>query len=153
MSKCGVPARVRMIVRGKRSVSVLLQQRDGTETEETCTQYNMLKLARYLFRWTGNATYADYYEKAITNGLLGTQRMPAGGPAPLSPTPAGPGPLGSAPPGPGPPSPTPLSPAPSGPPSQHADPLSGSQMHKGDLLTFPGSVNSVLVDDASIIKR
>ena len=37
----------------------------------------MLKIARYLFTWTGNVTYADYYERAITNGLLGTQRMPA----------------------------------------------------------------------------
>lgn len=50
----------------------------------------MLKIARYLFRWTGNVTYADYYEKAILNGLLGTQRMPAKGPAladaPLQPT-------------------------------------------------------------------
>ena len=60
---------------------LLLQQGDATETEETCTQYNMLKIARYLFRWTGNVTYADYYERAITNGLVGTQRMPEGGPA------------------------------------------------------------------------
>ena len=60
---------------------VALQQGDATETEETCTQYNMLKIARYLFRWTGNVTYADYYERAITNGLVGTQRMPEGGPA------------------------------------------------------------------------
>lgn len=37
----------------------------------------MLKIARYLFTWTGNVTYADYYERAIMNGLLGTQRMPA----------------------------------------------------------------------------
>ncbi|KAA6427609.1 MAG: hypothetical protein FRX49_02272 [Trebouxia sp. A1-2] len=53
------------------------EQQDALETEETCTQYNMLKLARYLFSWTGNVTYADYYERAIMNGLLGTQRMPA----------------------------------------------------------------------------
>ena len=63
------------------SVLVCMQQGDATETEETCTQYNMLKIARYLFRWTGNVTYADYYERAITNGLVGTQRMPEGGPA------------------------------------------------------------------------
>ena len=54
----------------------MLQQQHALETEETCTQYNMLKIARYLFTWTGNVTYADYYERAITNGLLGTQRMP-----------------------------------------------------------------------------
>ena len=54
-----------------------MQQQHALETEETCTQYNMLKIARYLFSWTGNVTYADYYERAIVNGLLGTQRMPA----------------------------------------------------------------------------
>lgn len=56
----------------------ILQQEHATETEETCTQYNMLKIARYLFRWTGAPVFADYYERAILNGLLGTQRMPAG---------------------------------------------------------------------------
>lgn len=55
----------------------LLQQEHATETEETCTQYNMLKIARYLFRWTGAPAFADYYERAILNGLVGTQRMPA----------------------------------------------------------------------------
>lgn len=55
----------------------LPQQEHATETEETCTQYNMLKIARYLFRWTGAPVFADYYERAILNGLLGTQRMPA----------------------------------------------------------------------------
>ena len=54
-----------------------MQQQHALETEETCTQYNMLKIARYLFQWTGNVSYADYYERAILNGLLGTQRMPA----------------------------------------------------------------------------
>jgi len=53
-----------------------VQQQHALETEETCTQYNMLKIARYMFSWTGNVTYADYYERAIMNGLLGTQRMP-----------------------------------------------------------------------------
>ena len=56
---------------------MLVQQQHALETEETCTQNNMLKIARYLFRWTGNVTYADYYERALINGLLGTQRMPA----------------------------------------------------------------------------
>ena len=61
---------------------LLLQQGDAAKTEETCTQYNMLKIARYLFRWTGNnVTYADYYERAITNGLVGNQRMSEGAPA------------------------------------------------------------------------
>ena len=55
----------------------VMQEGAGRNTEETCTTYNMMKLARYLFRWTGNASYVDYYERAILNGMLGVQRMPA----------------------------------------------------------------------------
>lgn len=53
-----------------------MQTDNGRATEETCTQYNMLKLARYLFTWTGDVTFADYYERAVLNGILGTQRTP-----------------------------------------------------------------------------
>ncbi|XP_057835689.2 uncharacterized protein LOC131046047 isoform X2 [Cryptomeria japonica] len=45
-----------------------------TENEESCTTYNMLKVARHLFRWTKAMPYADYYERALTNGVLGIQR-------------------------------------------------------------------------------
>ncbi|KAL9269926.1 hypothetical protein AKJ16_DCAP26440 [Drosera capensis] len=45
-----------------------------TETEESCTTYNMLKVSRNLFRWTKEVTYADYYERALTNGVLGIQK-------------------------------------------------------------------------------
>ncbi|CAN0902082.1 hypothetical protein LINGRAHAP2_LOCUS21779 [Linum grandiflorum] len=45
-----------------------------TENEESCTTYNMLKVSRHLFRWTKEIAYADYYERAITNGVLGIQR-------------------------------------------------------------------------------
>ena len=45
-------------------------------TQETCTTYNALKLAQSLLRWTGNGSYADFYERALLNGILGTQRMP-----------------------------------------------------------------------------
>lgn len=45
-----------------------------TENEESCTTYNMLKVSRHLFRWTKEMAYADYYERAITNGVLGIQR-------------------------------------------------------------------------------
>lgn len=71
-----------------------------TENEESCTTYNMLKVrflkafllpsfyllkvtfqyvvhfqvSRNLFRWTKEVTYADYYERALTNGVLGIQR-------------------------------------------------------------------------------
>lgn len=45
-----------------------------TEDEESCTTYNMLKVSRNLFRWTKEMAYADYYERALTNGVLSIQR-------------------------------------------------------------------------------
>ncbi|XP_078442990.1 uncharacterized protein LOC144712614 [Wolffia australiana] len=45
-----------------------------TENEESCTTHNMLKVSRNLFRWTRKASYADYYERALTNGVLSVQR-------------------------------------------------------------------------------
>ncbi|KAI4322074.1 hypothetical protein L6164_021797 [Bauhinia variegata] len=45
-----------------------------TENEESCTTYNMLKVSRHLLRWTKDVTYADYYERALTNGVLSIQR-------------------------------------------------------------------------------
>ncbi|KAL3689924.1 hypothetical protein R1sor_016233 [Riccia sorocarpa] len=45
-----------------------------TETQESCTTYNILKVARNLYRWTKDVKYADYYERALLNGVLGIQR-------------------------------------------------------------------------------
>lgn len=42
-------------------------------TGETCCTYNMLKLSRHLFCWTGDASIADYYERALYNHILGQQ--------------------------------------------------------------------------------
>ncbi|HEY2806800.1 MAG TPA: beta-L-arabinofuranosidase domain-containing protein [Gemmatimonadales bacterium] len=42
-------------------------------TEESCTTYNMLKLTRKIFSWTADPAAADYYERALYNGMLGTQ--------------------------------------------------------------------------------
>ncbi|XP_010279004.1 PREDICTED: uncharacterized protein LOC104613017 isoform X2 [Nelumbo nucifera] len=53
----------------KRLVSTL-----STENEESCTTYNMLKVSRHLFRWTKEMAYVDYYERALTNGVLSIQR-------------------------------------------------------------------------------
>jgi len=47
-------------------------------TQEDCTTYNMLKLTRHLFGWTAEAGMADYYERALFNGILGSQH-PADG--------------------------------------------------------------------------
>ncbi|XP_021728941.1 uncharacterized protein LOC110695992 [Chenopodium quinoa] len=46
----------------------------NVENEESCTTYNMLKVSRNLFRWTKQVMYADYYERALTNGVLGIQK-------------------------------------------------------------------------------
>jgi DUF1680 family protein len=48
------------------------------DTEESCVTYNMLKLTRHLFSWAADAGAADYYERALFNGMLGTQH-PADG--------------------------------------------------------------------------
>ena len=41
-------------------------------TQECCCTYNLLKLTRHLFGWTADARVADYYERALLNGILGT---------------------------------------------------------------------------------
>lgn len=50
----------------------------GPETEECCPTYNMLKLTRHVFQWTADPRAADFYERALFNGILGTQH-PADG--------------------------------------------------------------------------
>eukprot|EP00050_Salpingoeca_kvevrii_P017944 m.69452 g.69452 ORF g.69452 m.69452 type:complete len:836 (-) comp7818_c0_seq2:170-2677(-) len=45
------------------------------QTEESCTQYNMLKLARHLFLWSSDSVYADYTERALLNGIMGNQNQ------------------------------------------------------------------------------
>ena len=42
------------------------------DTSETCNTYNMLKLTRHLFEWKPSAIYADYYERALFNHILGS---------------------------------------------------------------------------------
>ena len=42
-------------------------------TGETCNTYNMLKVTRHLFTWTADVKYADYYEQALYNHILGQQ--------------------------------------------------------------------------------
>jgi uncharacterized protein len=45
----------------------------GSNSHESCCTYNMLKLTRHLFSWEAAAKYADYYERALWNGILPTQ--------------------------------------------------------------------------------
>jgi hypothetical protein len=45
----------------------------GKNSHESCCTYNMLKLTRHLFSWEAAAKYADFYERALWNGILSTQ--------------------------------------------------------------------------------
>lgn len=47
-------------------------------TQECCVTYNMQKLTRHIFTWTGDPHAADYYERTFYNGILGVQH-PADG--------------------------------------------------------------------------
>ncbi|MGA9407006.1 MAG: beta-L-arabinofuranosidase domain-containing protein [Bacteroidota bacterium] len=47
-------------------------------TTESCNTYNMLKLTRHLFTWTGDVKYADYYERALYNHILASQEQETG---------------------------------------------------------------------------
>jgi len=49
------------------------------EGPETCNTYNMLKLTALLFQRDGRASYADYYERALYNHILSSQRPETGG--------------------------------------------------------------------------
>jgi uncharacterized protein len=42
-------------------------------TGESCNVYNLLKLTRHLFCWNAKADYADFYERALFNHILGQQ--------------------------------------------------------------------------------
>jgi DUF1680 family protein len=52
--------------------NVLSTQLSGY-TQEDCVTYNMMKLTRHVFSWTADAGCADYYERALWNGIVGSQ--------------------------------------------------------------------------------
>ena len=45
----------------------------SVRTTESCNTYNMLKLTKHLFSWYADEKYADYYEQALYNHILGSQ--------------------------------------------------------------------------------
>jgi DUF1680 family protein len=47
-------------------------------SHETCVTYNMLRLTRQLFTWSADPKLADYYERALFNGILSTQDPESG---------------------------------------------------------------------------
>ena len=53
----------------------------GNENQEFCTVYNMVRVAEYFFRRTGESRYADYIERALYNGFLAQQNKETGMPA------------------------------------------------------------------------
>ena len=55
-----------------------LQHLNSARTMETCCTHNMLKLTRILFALDPSATYADYYERALYNGVLSSQDPDSG---------------------------------------------------------------------------
>jgi hypothetical protein len=55
-----------------------LSARLGDKTQEHCTVYNMMRLADYLLRWTGDVSYADYWERNLYNGILAQQHPETG---------------------------------------------------------------------------
>ena len=55
-----------------------LASRLSPKNQEHCTVYNMLRLAEYLYRWTGDPVYADYWERNLYNGLLAQQHPDTG---------------------------------------------------------------------------
>lgn len=47
-----------------------LSARLGDKNQEHCTVYNMMRLAEFLFRHTGEVCYCDYWELNLYNGIM-----------------------------------------------------------------------------------
>ena len=50
----------------------------SADTTECCCAYNMLKLTRELYQWTGDPRYFDYYERTMLNHRLGAIDLKSG---------------------------------------------------------------------------
>lgn len=50
----------------------------ANDTAETCCSYNMIKLADYLYRWTGDKKYLDYIDLTYTNHILASMAPDSG---------------------------------------------------------------------------
>lgn len=61
----------------------------GSSDQEFCTVYNMVRTASYLLKYTGEAQYADYIERALYNGFLAQQNAQTGMPTYFLPLGAG----------------------------------------------------------------
>jgi len=54
------------------------QRLNSAKTMETCCTYNLLRLTRALFLRDPSVAYADYYERALYNGILASQDPASG---------------------------------------------------------------------------
>ena len=59
-------------------VTEFAKRLDSAKTMETCCTHNMLRLTRALFTESPSAAYADYYERALYNGILASQDPDSG---------------------------------------------------------------------------
>jgi len=50
-----------------------LKDQLGLYSAECCVAYNLLKLTRYVYAWSGDPRAFDYYERTLYNARLGTQ--------------------------------------------------------------------------------
>jgi DUF1680 family protein len=50
----------------------------GPRTQEHCVVYNMIRLADFLYRWSGQPAYLDYIERNLYNGILAQQNRETG---------------------------------------------------------------------------
>jgi DUF1680 family protein len=55
-----------------------LATRLSNDNQEHCTVFNMMRLAEFLWRWTGDAKLADYWELNLYNGILSQQNPRTG---------------------------------------------------------------------------
>lgn len=52
----------------------------SSDNQEFCTVYNMIRLASYLYQWSGKKEFSDYIELNLYNGVLAQQNMNTGMP-------------------------------------------------------------------------
>jgi len=52
--------------------------KQAVTTQECCCAYNMMRLARYLYSWSPDPAYFDYYDRLLVNHRIGTIRPKIG---------------------------------------------------------------------------
>ena len=92
--KCAVDERGAFVTGGQTSGEVWvpqyrLRERLGKLNQEHCTVYNMMRLAEFLFQYTGDSAYEDYRELNLYNGILAQQNPETGAAAYYLPLQAG----------------------------------------------------------------